>query len=869
MRKRLFKLTGAAVGCFLLVGIVMDGAGYRTVEQATAFNILRDNVNLLMTMREVYQRKIAEAGLPISLQTIKLCPGSGVTEMAEKFKLSEHGIVFGNVSDAPRNEINRADPEALADIAYFRDHPDEKNRFSKVGNSGWFGVYQYSRPLWVEARCLACHGEREATYPEVQSHFDRGYGYKEGDLRGVMYARIDGRSVDLMPFVQAKIGTGLLSAAVLFLMLAGFLDRYFISRLRQMKLAVDQVANGNFTLVHRGHDHDEVDHVLKKFNEMTLAISSREALLAEQKRQIESQHQYLQTVIDTINDPLLVINRRFEVQVINAAGRRMAGERYRPGEVNYCYQLFHNGSAPCSQGGFACPLQEVMATGEQVHLTQRHCLINGRSGVFDVDLMPLRDASGQIDGVVESSHDITERVRYEEELQRNQQTMHEIAHLDGLTGLPNRLSFEEALKLALEEGAAVNESVGLIFIDLDGFKDVNDALGHPAGDQLLRIVADRLRSSVRRSDMAFRLAGDEFVVIVRQIGNPEVLPRIANHVLSRLQPTVDLAGNTVFVTASIGVACYPGDAQTVTDLIKAADIAMYHAKGGGKNRISFFCSEMDEQAAARFAMIRDLRLALVRGEFFLEYQPQFQADGKTLRGVEALMRWRSPVHGRVPPDVFIPLLEENGLIQEISDWLIDTALTSLRAWLDQGVPLLVMSVNLTAADFEDPDFEQRVLAALRRHDLPPSLLELEITERIATRNPETATRLIERLRVLGVRVAMDDFGTGYSSLSYLTKLPFDTLKIDKSFVRTLTASEKSRAVVKLIVGLANAMQMDIVAEGVESHAELDLIRDAGCEIVQGYIFGKPQASGEIIALAHKVAALNRPTRHSELTEMAL
>ncbi|WP_371324276.1 EAL domain-containing protein [Dechloromonas sp. ZY10] len=862
MRSLILKITALAVACLLVVSLLFDMVTLRQTTEQTARRTLEDSTHLLLLMRQTYRERVQQAELPLNEQTIRLCPGSTISEMAQRHQAETDNLAtFANVSDNPRNPRNRADAYSQTAIEHFKAHPQEKLHFQSIRLPDGQPGYQMSAPLWIEPACLACHGPRGETLPLIQARYAEagGFDYRNGDLRGVLYTRIENRRAEQSELIWTRLLAITVTGAVLFLTLLTAFERFQLRRLRTLAAAVEDCGEGQFPILPISARHDEVDRVIGKFNEMVEAISQRERLLSEKARHIEHQKLFLDTVLENLHDPVLVIDSNYRIVSHNRALRERCGTRFRNDRDNLCHYVIHGLASPCQEHQRRCPLKEIAAQGEIIRLTHVGTGANDQPILYDVAASPLCDLDGKVTGVIESFHDITALVQNEAELRVSREELAQQAHSDPLTGLPNRRAFEECLAESLQEAERKGNSLGLAFLDLDGFKDINDALGHPVGDELLRHVADTLRHSVRQSDFVGRLAGDEFVVIIRDLEHPQVLERIAEQIIEKRRQPVLLAGQKHIVSTSVGLACYPADARHAEELIKLADIAMYSAKKAGRNRYHFFAPAMDTEVRKRFELGHDLQQAVDEREFFLVYQPQLDADGHSLRGVEALMRWQSPTRGLVPPDEFIPLLEDTGLIRQVGAWLLDESLGQLRRWLDAGMPELVMSINVSASEFNDPELIDRITAALAKHRIPPYLLELEVTERMALLDIEHMVNLLGQLRALGIRSALDDFGTGYSSLSYLTRLPIATLKIDRSFVRTLPHSEKSQGVVHLIAGLGRLMGLEIVAEGVEHAGELEHIRAAGCEIVQGYLFGKPQSAAEVVQLQNSLQQHQNPT----------
>ena len=421
------------------------------------------------------------------------------------------------------------------------------------------------------------------------------------------------------------------------------------------------------------------------------------------------------------------------------------------------------------------------------------------------------------------------------------------ARHDSLTGLPNRSYFMELLNAALEDAHERSGELAVLFIDLDRFKQINDILGHAMGDRLLREVGLRLKRLLTEVDLAGRMGGDEFIIVLARQPNEEAAALASHEFLEALRAPHQIEDNELFVTASIGVAMYPRHGRTVAELLRNADLAMYHAKNSGKNDIEVFRAEDHAASLERLRLENALRRALEHQEFELLYQPVVGMNGK-VDGLEALLTWRHPIYGTISPKQFIPIAEETGLIIDIGSWVIRRACLEAASWHKAGYSAARISVNVSALQFERRDFLETVAGALALSNLPPDRLELELTESYIMKDlPQAAARL-SQIRKLGISIAIDDFGTGYSSLSYLNKLPVDSLKIDQSFLRNLHEPEGSLAVIQSIVRMAHSMNLTVVAEGVETRAELDLVRVLGCDKVQGHVYGPARRREDVEAL---------------------
>lgn len=469
---------------------------------------------------------------------------------------------------------------------------------------------------------------------------------------------------------------------------------------------------------------------------------------------------------------------------------------------------------------------------------------NGEHYPAWVGITAVLDDEGDLASYVCFFSDISER-------KASEQRIHRLAYYDALTHLPNRTLFQDRLHTALQSAERQKSWVVLMFLDLDRFKPINDSLGHAAGDRMLKDMATRLLACVDNDDTVARMGGDEFTLLLQHRSSRELALNRAIHVAEQIlaslvRPFV-LEGREFFVTASIGIALSPQDGNELSQLMKNADTAMYHAKERGKNNFQFYQADMNASALERLELESDLRHALEQDEFVLYYQPQFSGDGKRLTGAEALLRWRHPRRGLVPPGDFIPVLEELGLVVDVGDWVISEACRQLKTWHQNRVRVPKVSVNISARQFSDGQLGTRIATILRETGLPPACLELELTESILMREVSEAMQILAGLKNLGLSIAVDDFGTGYSSLNYLKQFPIDVLKIDRTFVDGLPSGEQDAQIARAIIAMAHSLNLAVIAEGVETHEQLDFLREHGCDEVQGYLFGRPMPASRFEA----------------------
>ena len=491
-------------------------------------------------------------------------------------------------------------------------------------------------------------------------------------------------------------------------------------------------------------------------------------------------------------------------------------------------------SAECARGG--APL----------HADHRVVMPDGAERILHSQARLVLDSDGRPAAIEGTAQDVTERKRAEEQIQY-------LAYHDSLTGLGNRRLFKERLAMAVATARRNEWQAGVLFLDLDHFKRINDTLGHSVGDALLQGVADRLVASVRETDIVSRdlpsaisrLGGDEFTILLEGIHDAQHLAKVARRILESLQRPFLLSGHEVVIGGSIGITAWPDDGDDVEVLLRNADTAMYHAKEQGRNNYQFYTQSMNAVALTRLILEGKLRRALENDEFEVHYQPKIALETGAIAGLEALLRWRDPEHGLVLPGEFIPIAEETGLIGPLSDWVVRAVCLQLAAWRDRGLPLVPIAVNLSAHQFRSGNVDERIGAVLREVQVPAEFFEVEITESTLMQDEPRVVAALEALRARGTRIAIDDFGTGYSSLAYLRRLPVDILKIDRSFVQGIADSEGDAALTAAIVSMARALGLRTVAEGVETEAQRALLLRFGCDEMQGWLVSRAVSAEEI------------------------
>jgi PAS domain S-box/diguanylate cyclase (GGDEF) domain len=568
------------------------------------------------------------------------------------------------------------------------------------------------------------------------------------------------------------------------------------------------------------------------YDEVSQRVLNENALWQEKER--------AQVTLASIGDAVLTTDVDGNVTYLNPIAETMTGWRNEEAQglrIENVFDIFHERTGqPMAQPIWRC-LQE-----DRVIELSNHAVLRHRGGqqryYIDDSAAPIRDREGRVIGAVLVFHDVSEK----RELQRR--LIHQ-AHYDALTDLPNRQLFKECVDQAILHSRHLREYVAVFFIDLDGFKLVNDTLGHTAGDSLLCQVGERFREILRQEDTVARQGGDEFLILMSNLHSARQAEQMAQKLLNVFDAPFQLLNQEVYLTASLGIALYPSDGENSEILIQHADMAMYQVKAEGSNHFTFYTRALNERLAERLALQNEMRPALGKNEFVLYYQPLCRLSDGQLCGMEALVRWQHPERGFLLPGKFIPIAEESGLILPLGEWILRTACAQNKLWQDMGYPPVCVSVNLSARQFRQKDLVKQVDEVLKETGLDPRWLTLEITESLSMENVVRSVEILQKLRDMGIQLSIDDFGTGFSSLSYLSRFSLNTLKIDRSFISKLNEGLDGQAIVLSIIQLAQNLSLNVIAEGVETQTQLDTLRTMGCDEVQGFFLAKPSPVEEM------------------------
>jgi diguanylate cyclase (GGDEF)-like protein/PAS domain S-box-containing protein len=549
-----------------------------------------------------------------------------------------------------------------------------------------------------------------------------------------------------------------------------------------------------------------------------------------EQRLLEREQQY-HSLCEYHPDAVFIIDRRGNLKSINPAMQRMTGYREEELKEMALSKLIVEEDLERTQHHFQ---MTKLAEPQNFEAMIQHQ--DGHRVELDITTIPIIVEQKNV-GVIGIAQDITDRKLVEEK-------MNHMAYHDDLTGLPNRRLFRQKLNVALEEAKETQGMLAVFFLDLDRFKNVNELLGHAMGDQLLQAISRRLTQYISKNATLSRMGGDEFTILMPSVNDFEEVKKQAEDIVQAMIRPLESNGTEFHMTASIGIAVYPEDGKNVESLIKNADTAMHRAKEQGKNTYKFYIPSIDEHASKKVLLENELRKAIELQEFIIHYQPQMNMSTGQIIGAEALVRWNHPTKGLIPPNVFIPLAEETGLIVSIGEWVMKTACQQNKTWQDAGFPPMPVSVNLSTRQFLQPNLTDQISAILTETGLGPQYLELEITESM-TIDIEHSLSTLHQLHQLGIRICMDDFGTGYSSLNYLKMLPIHKLKIDRSFVRDIHLNSNDSEIVMTIIVMAHNLKLSVVAEGVETEEQLAFLRQHRCEYIQGFLFSRPITANEL------------------------
>lgn len=805
---------------FTIFALLLFAAiGYKTYEQYQRIshtkhlilqNESRSLANFIEAFRQTYQDVFLKHDINITDQTLHLLPVKTIREISKHFSKSVKGdIVIRTVSDRPRNPENKANAFEMKMIDLFKTDPDMKEQFVQVD-----GKYHYVKPLYTKASCLKCHGKRTETIPSIRKRYDSAYDYKLGELRGIMNITV--KRHEFFDVLYADFRNTVITTCVIYILFLVLI--YFL--LQSMRKKEERYTQ---------HLKDE--------------IKTKTSVIQKQKDTFE-------TLFEKSADGTLIISGE-RVLECNEKAVQMFGYASKKELVNHTLKdfspMFQSDNIPSSE-----KMKEMITLAKQHQGYQfewESLKKNGDTFFSEIILTPIILNGSEVLHMV--IRDISEKKKAQEKLIEQKNMLYYQAHHDALTGLPNRTLFNDRLAHGIEHTKRNNTILALFFIDLDHFKNINDSLGHQVGDKVLKIVAQRLKASLRHEDTLTRLGGDEFTIIMEDIQRMRDIYFLADKIQKVLSQPMDLDGHTLRLTGSMGISICPQDTDDPNELVKYADTAMYQAKEEGRNSYRFYSKEMTTLAFERLVMEENLQQALENKEFRLYYQPQFDTRTGEISGLEALIRWEHPKLGLLLPDQFIPLAEESELILKIDRWVMRTAMEQFVQWYEEGLNPGRLGLNLVIRQLNSNDFIRTLEECIAQTGFLPSWLILEISEEQVMSKPDEYIKKLQILHDMGITVAIDDFGTGYSSLVYLRRLPVSMLKIDHSIIEHIPENTDSVAIVKAIIALTESLGISVVAEGVEEEKQKISLMEYGYYYMQGYYYCKPVVADEIEKLLLK------------------
>ncbi len=634
------------------------------------------------------------------------------------------------------------------------------------------------------------------------------------------------------------------ASLVLFLIFLFFVVKFLGSPLRNLSQQIDSIGGIDKTIFSK--DNNFI--IIAEFKKVYQSLNDYNVKLYLSEKDLRQSERRNRTVLEAVPDAIITLNNDYNIISINSAARKLYGHSENELKYTHIDILFSKDSINKFHNAIAHSHFEP--NHSQDESKQQFIALHKSGNTFQIQCSLTPMVLFGEDSFLFIAKDITERKQYESRLTQ-------LANFDSLTGLSNRALFHDRLEHAVSQAKRNSKRLGLIFIDLDRFKPINDTYGHQVGDLLLKTVAKRITRCIREGDTVSRLSGDEFTIIIEGIEQEEDSAIIAKNILAALRKPYNLNNNEFFITASLGITTYPEDDQNISNLIKNADTAMYRAKELGGDKYQFFTMDLNYRAEERLTLENKLRYALEKNLFTLHYQPRINIQNNSISGVEALMRLTDPELGVIPPVSFIPLLEETGLIHRAGEWVIRTACKQFMEWRKSGFPELRMSINLSAHQFKEESLVDTIFDIISETKMDPQHLEFEITESLLVDNIEETTKALFRLHDRGIKISIDDFGTGYSSLAYLKKFPIDILKIDRSFVNDITTDEDDAAIIDTIIAMARCLKLEITAEGVENKEQLEFLTDRKCDEIQGYLFSKPLTPDALVEYVKSKAWITR------------
>ena len=614
-----------------------------------------------------------------------------------------------------------------------------------------------------------------------------------------------------------------------------FYSRYIILNIKKVNHFAMAIVRGDLSQSIEVRSKDEFGQMTENLNTMRENFEAQYEEIAISREELSHSEEKYRVLVENSKDLIYRLDTKGKFVSVNKAFEKTTGLK-KDEIIGYDMSILIKDSDIYNKSKEM--LEQVIKTGEHKYSNFEYLKLTGEKIIYDVSLMSIRNMNNQIVGITGTNHDITEILKNEEKIKQ-------LAYYDTLTGLPNRILFCEGVSLAINQAKGEGELLAVMYLDLDNFKRINDTKGHHVGDMVLNKVSETLKNIISEPNIVTRMGGDEFTVLLKNLTSLKEVNDIAARILSAIEQPCIINGSKYNLSTCIGISLYPEDGLSVEELLKNSDIAMYKAKATGKNNFQFFNSRMMDEILDRVELELHLRNALSNNEMYIEFQPQIDGLNGTIRGAEALMRWKNPKYGVISPVKFIPILEENTQIVKFGDWILRQSCLINKEIQKKGLKVITIAVNISSVQLKRKNFVNRVLEILNETGLEPKYLELEITESVLIEGFDEVLGNLVKLKEFGIKISLDDFGTGFSSLNYLRQLPIDTLKIDRSFLSEMSETSNDRAIIATIISLAHKLDMKVVAEGVETQAHNEYLINNHCDYLQGFYHSKPLSINDL------------------------